>query len=65
MGLSQDYLNEMLKKAARYGHIEIVRLMIEHGANNFDEAIPDAARCGHINIVKLLEEAEAKTESKV
>ena len=40
--------------AAGRGHIKIVHLMIDHGANDFNEAMARAAEGGHIDVVHLL-----------
>ena len=45
--------------AAVGGHITIVELMMENGANDYNLAICGAAQHGHINIVKLLLEKGA------
>ncbi|CAG5093788.1 Similar to CG7457: Tonsoku-like protein (Drosophila melanogaster) [Cotesia congregata] len=52
-----------LHEAANYGHIEIVQLLIDHGANVNDPGGPkcgnitplhDAASCGHFSVMNLL-----------
>ena len=46
--------------AARYGHIEIVKLMKKWGAKDFDSAMWGAAGDGQIDIVKMMKEWGAK-----
>jgi ankyrin repeat protein len=43
-----------MEEAVRGGHMEIVKLMIEKGANNFDRVMSIAAREGQLDIVKLM-----------
>jgi ankyrin repeat protein len=43
-----------MRDSACKGHIDIVRLMIEKGANDFNSAMIRAAENGHIEIVRLL-----------
>ena len=45
---------EIMKRAVLNGYIEIVQLMLEHGADNINDAIEWSANRGHIDIVKLL-----------
>ena len=45
--------------AADKGHIEIVKLMIEKGASDFEEGLYVASRNGHIDIAKLMIEKGA------
>ena len=52
--------NKIMETAAYYGHIEIVKLMLEKGAKNYDSAMSYAASSGHIEIVKLMLEKGAK-----
>ena len=40
--------------AAEGGHIDIVKLMLERGADNFYDIMYSASRGGHIDIVKLM-----------
>ncbi len=40
--------------ASRYGHMEIVELMLDKGADNYDEAMANAASGGHMEIVELM-----------
>ena len=49
-------VNDAMIKAAREGHIEIVKLHKEWGATYFDEAMREAAEGGHVEIVKLCKE---------
>jgi Ankyrin repeats (3 copies) len=51
--------NDAMIYAAKGGHMEIVKLMIEKGATNFDWAIKYAAKGGHMEIVKLMIEKSA------
>ena len=43
-----------MRWAARGGHIDIVQLMLERGANNFNQAMKYASKGGHIDIVQLM-----------
>lgn len=52
--------NRELTTACRFGQMNIVKLMIEKGANDLDEGLEFACWGGHIEIVKLLLEAGAK-----
>lgn len=45
--------------AAGYGHINIVKLMLDLGANNYNKAIIEAAYYGWGDIVKLMLEKGA------
>jgi len=52
-----------LIEAAAYGHAEIVRLLLDHGADpniSDGQALLSAKNMGHTNGVKLLEKARAK-----
>jgi Ankyrin repeats (3 copies) len=51
---NKDIFNSAMVSAARGGHMEIVNLMIEKGATDFDKAMNYAAYGGHIEIVKLM-----------
>jgi hypothetical protein len=51
--------NPKMDTAARGGHLDIVKLMIEKGANDFNRAIVLAAGGGHLDIVKLMIEKGA------
>lgn len=47
--------NEVMMLAAKNGHIDIVKLMIEeYGANKFNDTMVAAASSGHMDIVKLM-----------
>jgi len=46
--------NEAMIIAAKNGHIDIVKLMLEKGTTNYNEAMIIAAKNGHIDIVKLM-----------
>ena len=50
----KNILNGMMIKAPEGGQIEMVKLMIEQGANDFNLAMAIAAKYGHIDIVKLM-----------
>ena len=52
-------LNLRMIMAAYYGHESIVRLMLDQGATNYNEAMNSAAYCGHLNIVELMLEEGA------
>jgi ankyrin repeat protein len=47
----KDFNNTMIKE----GHMEIVKLMIEKGANDINVAMNEAIKEEHIEIVKYLE----------
>jgi hypothetical protein len=40
--------------AALRGHKEIVQMMLDLGANNYDEAMANAAEGGHKEIVQMI-----------
>ena len=42
--------------AAINGHLNIVKLMLEKGADNYNETMEIVARRGHLNIVELIRE---------
>ena len=57
-------LNIAMVQAARVGHLEVVKSLIEKGANEFKLAMMEACVNGHIEIVKLLiENVEKKTQT--
>ena len=43
-----------MRIAARGGHIEIVKLMLTHGAKNYNSAMLNAGQAGHQEIANLL-----------
>ena len=45
---------QKMTNAARGGHLDIVRLMLSRGANNYNEAMTRAALRGHLEIVRLM-----------
>ena len=49
-----DEANQVMLEAALNGHIEIVRLMLFRGANNYNTGLMTAALRGHLDIVLLL-----------
>ena len=51
LGANRD---EAMSEAALGGHIEIVKLMLSHNANDYNWAMASAALGGHIDIVKLM-----------
>ena len=55
MNQTRKFLNDMTK-AAKGGHVEIVKLYKEWGATYFDEVMSYAAKGGHVEIVKLCKE---------
>ena len=59
MGFSLDEINSAMTNATLNGHIEIVRLLLQQGANNYNEVLSKAAREGHQNIVELMLEEGA------
>ena len=52
-------VNVALYRAARCGHRDIVELMIENGATDFNSALQNAAAGGHRDIVELMIEKGA------
>lgn len=50
----QYILNRIMRIAAINGQIDIIKLMIEKGANDFNNTMVEAASGGHIDIVKLM-----------
>ena len=48
-----------MSEAAEGGHESIVRLMLERGANNYNESMAKAACGGHLEIVELMLEKGA------
>ena len=67
-----EYLNDIQNKkfnlsmmdASYNGHIEIVKLMLDHGANSFNTSMECASRNGHIEIVKLILDHGAVNSTK-
>ena len=47
-------LNTAISAAASGGHVEIVKLFITLGANNYNKIMEDAASGGCIEIVKMM-----------
>jgi ankyrin repeat protein len=45
--------------AAAHGHMDIVLLMLQRGAKDYDEAMDSAAEHGHADIVDLMLKAGA------
>ena len=57
-------LNIAMVQAARVGHLEVVKYLIEKGANQFYFAMMEAAENGQLEVVKLMiENIEKKTET--
>lgn len=56
---SENILNSVLSWAAFGGHLDIVKLSIEKGANNFNLAMYNSAFGGYTDIVKLMLEKGA------
>jgi len=57
MKLTQQELNEGLKWASRYGHVEVVKVLLDSGANvhaDDDRALQWASENGHVEVVKVL-----------
>jgi ankyrin repeat protein len=47
----------VLKRASEYGHLDVVNVLIDHGADvhaSDDYALHWASRYGHTDVVKLL-----------
>jgi ankyrin repeat protein len=60
-----NVLNEELLWASMYGHLEVVKLLIENGADvraKDGVALRLASRYGHLEVVRLLIENGAKNE---
>ena len=55
----ENIYNEAMIEAAKEGHADIVKLMINKGANHFNNTMREAARKGHTDIVKLMIEKGA------
>ena len=53
-GFSLDELNWGMAEAAFLGYLDIVRLMLFRGANNYNTGLTSAASGGHIEIVLLM-----------
>lgn len=52
--LLSDHYDRAMDYAAKGGHIELVKLMLEKGAREYDWALNGAAAGGNIEIVKLM-----------
>ena len=52
--LDIDYYNIALEYAAESGNITIIKLLIEYGANDYDNVLIIAAKIGRIDIVELM-----------
>lgn len=59
-----DYYGTAINQASQHGHIEIVKLLLEKGANP-NEGIHAAAYSGNVEIVKLLLEKGANINSRM
>ena len=46
--------NERMVEAAQNGHLEIVQLMLDKGATDYDSVMNVAAQNGHLEIVQLM-----------
>jgi len=46
--------NTSMEKASKTGHIEIVKIMLDKGANSFNLSMKNASYNGYIEIVKLM-----------
>jgi hypothetical protein len=55
--------NMHIIKACEAGHTDIVRLLLEHGANMTDKAILAAAEKGHLSLVELLYDHGLRSEA--
>jgi len=53
---TENIYNTAMTTASKGGHVNIVKLMIEKGATDFDVAMSTAARAGNLEIVKLLKQ---------
>ena len=56
MEVSVGGLNLRMSMAAFSGQVHIVRLLLDHGADDFNGAMETAASQGHLNIVNLIQE---------
>lgn len=52
--VSFEHINEALSRACSCGYTNIVKRLIELGANAREDCLLDACICGHNNIVKLI-----------
>ena len=52
MGFSLDKINWGMAEAAFLGYLDIVRLMLSRGANNYNTGLTSAASGGHIEILQ-------------
>ena len=59
MGFSLDEINWGMAEAAFLGYLDIVRLMLFRGANNYNTGLTSAASGGHLDIVLLMLEQGA------
>lgn len=58
-------LDECMAVAAENGNTDVVRLMIYHGADDFNRTMGGAAEGGHIDIVRLtIETIDQKEAAK-
>jgi ankyrin repeat protein len=59
LNVQQVLDDNALREASRNGHEEVVKILIEAGANVHawdDNALREASRNGHLEVVKLLKE---------
>jgi ankyrin repeat protein len=54
MAKKNNLYSSAMAGAAEGGHMDIVELMLEHGATNYDYAMAGAAEGGHMDIVELM-----------
>ena len=54
MGFSLDEINWGMVESAFFGYLDIVRLMLSRGANNYNHSMVAAAHRDHIEIVRLM-----------
>ena len=57
--INKNYIRYGLLGAATGGHLDIVKLMLEKGANDYNGAFRGAVQYGHIDVVKLMLEKGA------
>lgn len=55
----KEYFNTAMYSAVRNNHLDIIKLLVQKGADNFNEVMADAALFGHLPIVKLMLELGA------
>lgn len=49
-----------MNDAARHGHVELVKLLLDKGVNNYNHALDLASIANHNEIVKLIESYKSR-----